>query len=153
SHDSRDGYPAATLIHLDFGHQGAVAVVALVENAGDAPAGGDTIAALHLGRCARLPSCRFRGGIEGVDQTGILKVVQPVLDRISPPRRSDLVDEALVGKRVLQSTGRSQGGGEERRCDHPVQYSLAGDRPGATALVPDTAGAVRRVGISIVAVS
>ena len=81
-----------------------VAVVAFVHDARHAAPGRDAgPRGSGFRRRTRLPIRRLGGRADDVFQPRIAEVPQPVRDRVGLDVRGDLVEEALVRERVLQS--------------------------------------------------
>ena len=115
--DPGDADLAGALVHLDLAHRPGVAVLALVLHRGEAAAGGDVALRRRLRRVAQLPAGGLRRDLDHVAQPLVADVAEPERDGIGPRRRRELVDEALVGERVLDPRRRAERAGEERRVD------------------------------------
>ena len=104
---------AGVLVDVDVGDHRAVAVVALVQHAGECRALRVTSAAGEARR-GDGRGCPVRGFAAAALTTsfrrGSLQVAQPVLDRIGLHVRGDFVHEALVRERVLQPLRRRAAG-------------------------------------------
>ena len=135
---------ARVLVHLDLRDHAAVAVVAFVQDAGDATAGHDSLTGARARRRASVPARLGGRGRQHLAQPRVAQMPQPVLHRIGIDTRRDFVQEGFVSERVLQASRRPQRPGEERGFNHVQQYPFAANGAGAAAHTAATPGHVRR---------
>src|SRR3989442_3749610 len=110
--DFRHRDDALVLIDRNSGDHGAVAVKALVQDAGEAPAGDHAGASgvervTDVARRTHIPARSLCDGVDDVDEARLRQMAQTVLDRVRLQAGSDFIHEALMGECVLEAIGRA----------------------------------------------
>ena len=138
-------------MNVHFGYDGAIAVVALVQDTRDAPAAGNAGPPGAVSRrWAGIPISGFRCALHHVDQSRIAQVTQAILHRIGFHFRCNFVDEGFVSKCILQPCRRAQRPRPERRHDIVRQNAFARHIARTAALSIDHPGNVRGHGVIVV---
>src|SRR6185437_10518453 len=92
----------------------------------------------------RLPRSSARGRFDHTNHPLVAQMLEPIGDRILFNAGADFIHETLMGKGVLQTQGRTQGSGKERRNYGVGEHALTGDSARAAAFAADAAGDIGR---------